>query len=121
MTSAEPQALVPLPADQERWTYGWSLLDPNEQWVTQYQPALTDLVAKCLMARQEFRPTLQQIQTVITQQLAVPANATVPAYWTDTFFGQPPRPHPPEDTEFVTRINPFWDYDENVQDWLGRP
>ncbi|POS81278.1 hypothetical protein DHEL01_v200328 [Diaporthe helianthi] len=121
MTSAEPQAPVPLPAHQERWTYGWSLLDPSEQWVTQYQPALTDLVAQCLMAKQEFRPTLQQIQTIIIQQLAVQANTDVPAYWTDTFFRQPPRPRAPEDTEFAARINPFWDYDDDVQDWLGRP
>lgn len=116
MASQEPPP--PVPADRERWTYGWSLLDPAEQWGGIYQPALIDLVARCLMAKQEFRPTLQQIQNVITQQLALPANANVPAYWTTTFFGQPPTPKPPRVTEFVNELNPFWDYVR--RNWIGK-
>lgn len=111
MTSQEPANPRP---DQERWTYGWSLLDPNESWVDMYQQSLIDLVARCLMAKQANRPTLQQIQTIITQELALPANQNVPAYWTNTFFLDPQPPIPPEDTENVNNIDPFWDYTEGV-------
>lgn len=96
--------------DQERWTYGWSLLDPAEPWTNMYQQALIDLVARCLMAKQAHRPTLQQIQAIITAQLALPANQNVDAYWTNTFFSDPPPPRPPVDTENVNDIDPFWDY-----------
>jgi hypothetical protein len=84
-----------------------------------YQRPLIDLVARCLMAKQEFRPTLQQIQTIITQQLALPVNAAVPAYWTNTFFGQPPPPKSPRISEFVNELDPFWDYRKH--DWIGDP
>lgn len=124
MTSEEPPppASGPLPADQQRWTYGWSLLDPSEPWLNRYQRPLIDLVARCLMARQEHRPTLQQIQAIVTAQLAAPpaapngpANANVPAYWTNTFFAQPPLPQPPRDTEFVADVDPFWDYRDHQE------
>lgn len=117
MTTEEPPA--PVPGPQERWTYGWSLLDPTEQWLGMYQRPLIDLVARCLMAKQELRPTLQQIQTIITQQLALPVNIAVPAYWTNTFFGQPPPPKPPQISEFVNELDPFWDYRKH--DWIGDP
>ncbi|KAG6354492.1 hypothetical protein INS49_004509 [Diaporthe citri] len=107
MTSQEPANPTP---DQERWTYGWSLLDPAEPWANLYQQSLIDLVARCLMAKQEHRPTLQQLQTVITQELALPANQNVPNYWTNTFFADPQPPRPPVDTENVNVIDPFWDY-----------
>lgn len=112
MTTEEPPAPVgrTVPANQQRWTYGWSLLDPAEPWLNKYQRPLIDLVARCLMAKQEFRPTLQQIQTIVTQELASAANAAVPAYWTNTFFAQPRPPQPPRNTEFVEEIDPFWDY-----------
>ncbi|KAI7780758.1 hypothetical protein LA080_015549 [Diaporthe eres] len=112
MRSEEPP--TPLgrtpPANQQRWTYGWSLLDPTEPWLNKYQRPLIDLVARCLMAKQEFRPTLQQIQAIVMQELANAANAAVPAYWTNTFFAQPRPPQPPRNTEFVEEIDPFWDY-----------
>ncbi|KAJ0120639.1 hypothetical protein J7T55_015369 [Diaporthe amygdali] len=107
MASQEPPNSTP---DQERWTYGWSLLDPAEPWAAQYQQSLIDLVARCLMAKQEHRPTLQQIQTVITQELTLPANQNVPAYWTNTFFREPRPPKPPEDTEDLSDIDPFRDF-----------
>lgn len=107
MTSQEPANPTP---DQERWTYGWSLLDPAEPWTNMYQQSLIDLVARCLMAKQEYRPTLQQIQTIITQELALPANLAVPNYWTNTFFADPQPPRPPVDTENISNIDPFWDY-----------
>lgn len=113
MTSEEPPPPVggTVPSNQERWTYGWSLLDPAEPWLNRYQRQLIDLVARCLMAKQEFRPTLQQIQTIITQQLGAPAAiANVPPPWTNTFFAQPPAPQPPRDTEFADPLDPFWDY-----------
>lgn len=66
------------------------------------------------MAKQEHRPTLDAIQTIITQQLAMPANQDVPQYWTNTFFREPRRPIPPEDTEDVNNIDPYWDYMEGV-------
>ena len=115
MASEEPP--TPVPADQERWTYGWSLLDPAEPWLNKYQRPLIDLVARCLMAKQEFRPTLQAVQTIVTAELAAPANAAVPGRWTRTFFGQPRAPKPPRDTETVKVINPFWDY--RAHDWIG--
>lgn len=116
VTQEPPPPVLP---HQERWTYGWSLLDPAEPWLGMYQQSLIDLVARCLMAKQEFRPDLQQIQNIITQQLAMPANANanVPAYWTTTFFGQPPTPKPPRVTEFVKDLEPFWDYLRH--DWIG--
>lgn len=109
MTSAEPANVTP---DQERWTYGWSLLDPREPWATNnmFSQGLRDLVAACLMAKQEHRPTLDNIQQVIDQQLAVAANQQVPQYWTTTFFREPPRPRPPPNTVDVNTIDPFWDY-----------
>lgn len=107
MTSQEPPNPTP---DQECWTYGWSLLDANDPWSTMYQQSLRDLVASCLMAKQAQRPTLQQIQTIIAAELGQPANAAVPAYWTNTFFLDPPPPRPPKDTENISNINPFWDY-----------
>lgn len=109
MTSQEPANPAP---DQERWTYGWSLLDPTEQWNNQYQQGLIDLVARCLMAKQEHRPTLQQLQTAITVELALPANQdqNVDPYWTNTFFRDPPPPQPPPDTESLTSVDPFMDY-----------
>lgn len=113
MTSQEPAFPTP---DQERWTYGWSLLDPVEPWLNRYQRPLIDLVARCLMAKQEFRPTLQQIQTIITRELAsanFPANANVPPYWTNTFFAQPRLPQPPRSTEFAKPLDPFWDYSKH--------
>lgn len=114
MTTEEPvlPAGVPVPAPQERWTYGWSLLSPVEPWLGKYQRPLIDLVARCLMAKQEFRPTLQQIQTIITAQLGIPGSvaATVPPYWTNTFFSVPRPPQPPRDTEFANPLDPFWDY-----------
>lgn len=115
MTSEEPPPPAGgiVPYNQQRWTYGWPLLDPNEPWLNRYQRPLIDLVARCLMAKQEFRPTLQQIQTIITQELAspnFPANANVPAYWTNTFFRQPRLPQPPGITEFVKSLDPFWNY-----------
>lgn len=107
MTSQEPANPTP---DQERWTYGWSLIDPAESWANRYQQPLFDLVARCLMAKQEHRPPLQQIQTIITQQLALPANQNVPVYWTNTFFREPKPPRPPGDTENISNVDPFWDY-----------
>lgn len=113
MTSEEgpPPVGGTVPVQQQRWTYGWSLLDSAEPWLNRYQRQLIDLVARCLMAKQEFRPTLQQIQTIVTQQLgAPPPIANVPPIWTNTFFAQPPAPQPPRDTEFADPLDPFWDY-----------
>lgn len=110
MTSQEPPNPTP---DQERWTYGWSLLDPNDPWSTMYQQPLLDLVARCLMAKQAHRPTLQNLQTTIDTELA--ASAAVPAYWTNTFFLDPPPPRPPRDTENINNINPFWDYKKRTE------
>ncbi|KAG8163387.1 hypothetical protein KVR01_006684 [Diaporthe batatas] len=114
MTSAEPPNVTPT---QERWTYGWSLLDPLEPWATNnmYSQALRDVVAECLMAKQEHRPTLNNLQQRITQQLAMAANQVIPQYWTNTFFREPRRPRqPPPDTADVDTIDPFWDY-ENAE------
>lgn len=110
MTSAEPANPTP---DQERWTYGWSLLDQREPWANNnmFSQALRDLVATCLMARQEHRPTLDNIQQTIDQQLALAGNQQIPQYWTNTFFREPPQPRPPEDTESVNNIDPFRDYE----------
>lgn len=107
MTNQEPANPAP---HKERWTYGWSLLDPSEPWSGMYQQSLVYLVARCLMAKQAHRPTLQHLQTIITQQLALPTNQNVPAYWTNTFFSDPDPPRPPVDTENVNDIDPFWDY-----------
>lgn len=112
MATEEPPNPTP---DQERWTYGWSLLNPNDPWSNMYQQSLRDLVARCLMAKQAHRPTLQQIQTTIDTELAMPANAAVPAYWTNTFFLDPPPPRPPVDTENISNIDPFWDYRERTK------
>lgn len=112
MTTQEPAPPQggTVPAGQQRWTYGWSLLDPAEPWLGRYQRPLIDLVARCLMARQEFRPTLQQVQAIVTQELANPANANVPPYWTNTFFAQPRLPAPPRAAANVSEVDPFWDY-----------
>ncbi|KAG6361235.1 hypothetical protein INS49_009459 [Diaporthe citri] len=102
--------------DQERWTYGWSLLDNSDpdlaapQWRGMYSPALRRLVARCLMAKQDHRPELQDIQARIDTALAQPHLQVVPPYWTNTFFREPPPPRPPRDTEDVNDIDPFWDY-----------
>ncbi|KAI3392688.1 hypothetical protein diail_5288 [Diaporthe ilicicola] len=110
MTTEEPPA--PVPIDQQRWTYGWQLLDPAEPWwLPLYQRPLVDLVCRCLMARQDFRPSLAQLQAIITANLALPANQNVPAFWTNTFFGDPQPPSPPEGTNTRRRdIDPFFDY-----------
>ncbi|KAH8744670.1 hypothetical protein F5883DRAFT_722163 [Diaporthe sp. PMI_573] len=107
MTSQEPANPTP---DQQHWTFGYALLDPADPWTARYQQSLIDLVARCLMAKQAHRPTLQQLQTIITQELALPANQNVPAYWTNTFFVDPQKPRPPVDTENINNIDPFWDY-----------
>lgn len=69
------------------------------------------------MAKQHHRPSLDAIQQIIMQQLAMPANQNVPQYWTNRFFREPRRPRPPPDTENVNNIDPYWDYVEG--DRLG--
>lgn len=109
MTAAEPAGVVPI--DQQRWTYGWQLLDLTEPWNALYQQPLINLVCRCLMAKQDHRPDLAQLQAMITANLALPANQTVPPIWTNTFFADPQPPTPPEETDIRrTDIDPFFDY-----------
>ncbi|POS76787.1 hypothetical protein DHEL01_v204820 [Diaporthe helianthi] len=110
MTTAEPANPIP---SQERWTYGFSLIDPREPWATNnmYSQALRDLVAACLMSKQEHRPTLNNIQQTINQQLAMPANQQIPQYYATTFFREPPPPTPPDITADLGTVDPFYDYE----------
>lgn len=78
MKSEEP-AIVPPAADvpyqDQRWTYGYRLIaedDEGQEHRQKFTPALCETIAKCMMARQEHRPDLNQLQAAITNALGNP-------------------------------------------------
>ncbi|KUI66988.1 hypothetical protein VM1G_02307 [Cytospora mali] len=114
-----------VPRRQQRWTYGYKLVDPdpaNEQTQelqTRYGTHLCEVVARCLMNKQEHRPNLQQLQDWVTAELSPPPGggpppadspaAPVPARWKADMLGNPPRPRPG-----LTRMVNFSNMKENV-------
>lgn len=101
----EEPAIVPpatdVPIQDQRWTYGYRLIRNNaegREYREKFTPALCELIAKCLMARQEHRPDLNQLQTAITNALGNPlprldarvrrffgAEATPPVPWRSAY------------------------------------
>ena len=124
-----------VPRDEQRWTYGYDLIDPDpeNEWAQmlqgRYGMHLCEVVARCLMNKQEHRPNLQQLQDWITAELAPPAGggrppddsaaARVPWGWRYLQFGNPPPPTASwgvADTGVENGdIDPFWDYDRGKQ------
>lgn len=105
MTSEEPPgiAAAAVPRDDQRWTYGHELIGPSmmgQALRTKFTPALCETVAKCLMARQEHRPDLQQLQAIITAALGSPP-PPLPAE-VARFFGNDPAPPAPWRMRFQT-------------------
>lgn len=69
MRSAEPPQWDPVPMRHQRWTYGYRLIadDAEGQGYRQrFTPLLCETIAKCLMAKQEHRPNLIELQRIIT-------------------------------------------------------
>lgn len=101
----EEPAIVPpatdVPIQDQRWTYGYRLIRNNaegREYREKFTPALCEMIAKCLMARQEHRPDLNQLQTAITNALGNPlprldarvrrffgAEATPPVPWRSAY------------------------------------
>ncbi|KUI57802.1 hypothetical protein VP1G_05087 [Cytospora mali] len=122
-----------VPRRQQRWTYGYKLVDPdpaNEQTQelqTRYGTHLCEVVARCLMNKQEHRPNLQQLQDWITAELTPPPGggpppadspaAPVPAGWKADMLGNPPRPRPGWRVATTgwsnSTVDPFWNYGNN--------
>lgn len=125
MTADEPLGMAYglVPKTQQRWTFGYKLVDrdPNNAQTqalqAQYGIHLCQVVARCLMNRQEHRPNLQQLQDWIMAALTPPA-APVPAAWKAAWLGNPRPPRAPwQVVDAGTRnsdIDPFWDYGRGV-------
>lgn len=123
-----PYALVP--RNRQRWTYGFKLVDPSpnnaesQAIQARYGNHLCEVVARCLMNKQEHRPTLQQLQDWATTALTPPPGGGPPpagstatavyAGWKAALFGNPRAPTVPwrlKDTGFSNSdIDPFWNY-----------
>lgn len=75
MRSEEPAPIPPavnIPYEEQRWTYGYRLIANNAEGQAiraRFTPALCETIAKCMMARQEHRPDLSQLQTDISNAL----------------------------------------------------
>lgn len=133
MRSEEPAIVPPaadVPVQDQRWTYGYRLIAGDaegQEYQQKFTPALCEAVAKCLMARQEHRPDLNQLQTAITNALGNPLprldakvrrffgrEAKPPVPWrsaytdVDLLHMDPfnPYPHDPEGEEVDPSPNP---------------
>lgn len=104
MKSEEPPPVPPatdVPIQDQRWTYGYRLIaddDEGREYQQKFTPALCEAIAKCMMARQEHRPDLNQLQADITNALGNPpprldarvrrffgSEATPPVHWRAAF------------------------------------
>lgn len=123
-----PYGLVP--RNQQRWTYGFKLVDPDpvnvqaQAWQARYGTHLCEVVARCLMNRQEHRPSLQQLQNWITTAITPPPGGGDPpggstqtalyGGWRAVVVGDPPPPSVPWQLAQTginnSDIDPFWDY-----------
>lgn len=118
-----PAAQVPYP--DQRWTYGYRLIANDREGLeyrNRFTPELCQTIAKCMMARQEHRPDLTQLQTDITNALGA-APPPLPA-WVREFFGRDNPPRVPAramytdvDLENMDPFNPYpADNDDNLVD-----
>lgn len=95
MESAEPPQFNPVPIRHQRWTYGYRLIEDSEEgdeYRARFSPLLCETIARCLMHRQEHRPTLVELQGIITNALGNPP-PPLPNDDVRNFFGsdvQPP-------------------------------
>ncbi|KAI7780757.1 hypothetical protein LA080_015548 [Diaporthe eres] len=106
MKSEEPPLVPPatdVPIQDQRWTYGYRLIaddDEGREYQQKFTPALCEAIAKCMMARQEHRPDLNQLQADITIALGNPlprldarvrrffgSEATPPVHWRSAYTG----------------------------------
>lgn len=78
MRSEEPAVVPPaldVPVQDQRWTYGYRLIANDaegQEYRDNFSAALCETIAKCMMARQEHRPDLVQLQTGITNAIGNP-------------------------------------------------
>ncbi|KAL1856316.1 hypothetical protein Daus18300_010801 [Diaporthe australafricana] len=107
MTSEEPPGIpeANVPRNEQRWTYGHDLIGPSmmsQQLRTQFSQPLCETVARCLMARQEHRPDLQQLQATVAAALGAAPQAPLLPLEVPAFFGNDPPPPPPWRMRFQT-------------------
>lgn len=99
MTSEEPAVVPPaldVPFEEQRWTYGYRLIadgDEGDEYRANFTPALCETIAKCMMARQEHRPDLTQLQADITNAIGNPPPRLDPRV--RRFFGSEATPPVP--------------------------
>lgn len=102
--------------NDQAWTYGRTLLE-GPVMIARYGRPLCELVARCLLRTPSQRPTLDELQTAITTQLLVPANATLPQAYDGRvrggFFRDPPAPRnlgPVSQNNEGNDIDPFYPF-----------
>lgn len=115
MFSEEPPQVNPVPVPDQRWTYGYRLIEDSEEgreYRDRFTPLLCETIARCLMHKQEHRPDLVQLQGIITNALGnappgLPGNVR-------RFFGSDAPPPLPPYAAFVDvdlqNLDPFDPY-----------
>lgn len=121
MRSEEPPIIPPaidVPIQDQRWTYGYRLIEPGDAGDTYrniFSQELCETVAKCMMARQEHRPDLNQLQAAINA--AINPQQRLEAR-VRRFFGAEASPPVPWMGVWVdvdlTQIDPFDPYPDGV-------
>lgn len=123
MTSEEPAGVAydTVPTQDQRWTYGYRLIEntpEGQEHRDRFTPALCELVAKCLMHRQEHRPDLTQLQADVAAALGNPV-PPLPARVRRFFGNDPPMPVPwysaYTDVDLLT-MDPFEPYPQDDED-----
>lgn len=131
MRSEEPPIVPPaidVPFADQRWTYGYRLIAPGDAGDTYrytFSTALCETIAKCMMARQEHRPDLNQLQAAINA--AINPQPRLPGT-VRRFFGAEASPPMPWRGAYMgvdlTTTNPFDPYPgegPNLDDFSPRP
>ncbi|KAI3398521.1 hypothetical protein diail_9045 [Diaporthe ilicicola] len=82
------------PANQNNWTYGISIMDP--QYTAIYGNELCRLVSQCLMHKPADRPTLQQIRASLDNVIQPPVLTNADRAWIRKYLRLPsiPRERP---------------------------
>lgn len=96
MRSAEPPQFDPVPMRHQRWTYGYRLIADNAEgqgYRQRFTPLLCETIAKCLMAKQEHRPNLIELQRII--RVAISDGPALPDAVRNFFGNDAPPPLPP--------------------------
>lgn len=123
MRGEEPPFVAPandLPIEDQRWTFGYRLVEDSadaREYQRNFSRVLCETVAKCLMARQEHRPDLNQLQTIITNAMGNPV-PPLPAR-VRRFFGSDAPPPVPwrnayTDVDLLS-MNPFDPYPDDPE------